>query len=183
MFKNDPGATMADRRARRSLSGWAAAMLGVATVSRVVTTVLSYFAVGPLLGVLTYPLGMAHGVGVPIVEWVLAGLLLLTGFLVAIGVRIREPARSAGIVGWFVVADTVFHVLTIAVVVVAEGADFAGALWQLLALIAAVNLALIAMGVAVIRRANSIGPFQQDPPRRPYIRKPRLVLDRQGQLR
>jgi hypothetical protein len=135
---------------------------------------MSFFAVGPLSGLAAYHLWDALGSGPIVVEWILAGLLIVAGIAATQEKSVRTY-RRARIVGWFVVADTVAYVASITVELVAALVWGADLWWKLLAVVMMANAALAAMGVVVIRKATSVHRIQRDLLRGHYVRKPRLT--------
>lgn len=161
-------------RAYLNLSRWTGALIGTVGVVRLGVGVMSFFAIGPLSGLAAYPLWDAWGNGPILVEWILAGLLVVAGIAATRG-RSARTCRRARIVGWFVIADTVVYVASIAAelfVALVWGAD---PWWMPLGVVMLANAALVAMSVMVIRKATSTRRIQRDLLRGHYVRKPRLT--------
>jgi len=161
-------------RAHLSLSRWTGALIGIAAVVRSAVGVLSFFAVGPLSGLAAYQLWSALGGGPIVVEWVIAGLLVVAGIAAAQEKSVRTY-RRARIVGWFVVIDTVVYAASITVELVAALVWGADPWWKLLAVVVMANAAVAAIGVTVIRKATAIHRIQRDLLRGHYVRKPRVT--------
>jgi hypothetical protein len=161
-------------RAYLNLSRWTGALIGTAAVVRFGVGVMSFFATGPLSGLAAYHLGDAWGGGPMLVEWMLAGLLVVAGIAAARG-RSARTCRRARIVGWFVIADTVVYVASIAFELFRALVWGADPWWMPLGVVMMANAALVAMGVVVIRKATSTHRIQRDLLRGHYVRKPRLT--------
>jgi hypothetical protein len=161
-------------RARLNLGRWTGVLIGTATVVRSGAGVMSFLAVGPLSGLAAYHLRDAWGSGPIVVEWILAGLLVVAGIAATREKSVRTYRRAL-IVGWFVVVDTAVYVASITVELVAALVWGADLWWKLLAVVMMANAALAAMGVVVIRKATLMHRIQRDLLRGHYVRKPRLT--------
>ncbi len=168
-----PGHQLA--RAYLSLSGWTGALIGIAAVVRIGAGVMSFFTVGPLLGLAIYPLWDSFGGEPIVVEWLLAALLVVAGIATAIRIRSDRIHRRALVVGWFLLIDTVLYVVPIAVVLVTELEVAEDLWWMAGAATVMANAALVAMSLAVIRKAIWIHRIRRRLLPGHYIRKPRLV--------
>jgi hypothetical protein len=158
-----------------SLSRWTAALIGIAAVVRVGAGVMSFFTVGPLLGLAIHPLWDSFGGEPIVVEWLFAALLVIAGIATAIRIRTNRIHRRALVVGWFMVIDTVLYVVPIVVVLVTE-LEVADDLWWMTgAAVVMANALLVAMGLAVIRKASWIHRIRRRLLPGHHIRKPRLV--------
>ena len=117
---------------------------------------------------------MPLGNGPIVVEWILAGLLVVAG-IAATQERSVRTYRRARIIGWFVVVDTVAYVASVTVGLVAALVWGADLWWKLPAVVMMANAALAETGVVVIRKATSVHRIQRDLLRGHYVRKPRLT--------
>lgn len=161
-------------RAYLNLSRWTGALIGTAAAVRFGVGVMSFFAVGPLSGLIPYHLWDAWGRGPILIEWVLAALLVVAGVAATRG-RTARTCRRARIVGWFVIADTVVYVASIAFELFAALVWGADPWWLPLGVVLMANLALVAIGVVVIRKATSTHRIERALLRGHYVRKPRLT--------
>ena len=160
--------------AQLKLSRWTSALIGFAAAVRSGVGVMSFFGIGPLFGLAAYHLWPAVGTGPIVVEWTLAGLLVVAGIAAAQEKSVRTY-RRARIVGWFVVADTVVYIASLTVELVPALVWGADLWWHLLAVVMMANAAPAAMGVVVIRKATSTHRMHSDLLRGHYVRKPRLA--------
>jgi hypothetical protein len=106
--------TLQVAHAQLKLKRWTGALIGIAAAVRSGVGVLSFFGVGPLFGLAAYQLRGALRNGPIVVEWTLAGLLVVAGIAVT-QEKSARTCRRARIIGWFVVADTVVYIASITV--------------------------------------------------------------------
>ena len=164
--------TLQVARAYLNLSRWTGALIGTAAAVRIGVGFLSLFAVGPLSGLAVHRFWEAWGSGSILVEWVLAALLVVAG-IAATRVRSARTCRRAQIVGWFVIADTVVYVYSIAVELFAALVWGAAPSWILLGVVMMAIAAPVAMSAVVIRKATSTHRTERELLRGHYVRKPR----------
>lgn len=147
----------------------------IATVFvRAVTSVLTSFAVGPLIGSITFALWTPDGlaIGTTAMEYLAAALAVVAGLVISARVTSggHRAIRRAGVTGWILLADTAIYLGSITV----GAGTYLGMSIYLSAsylLILGTNLALAVAASVTIRRARPAmteytviaGPYRPKP--------------------
>jgi hypothetical protein len=158
----------------RSLQRWTAGTVIATALARAVTSVLTYFAVGPLIGSITLELWTPDGfaIGTTVVEYLAAAIAVAAGLVIAARVSSggHRALGHAGVTGWIVLADTTIYLGSITVGAgIYLGTSFYLGTPYLLVLGA--NLALSAAATVTIRRSRPAmteytilaGPYRPKP--------------------
>jgi hypothetical protein len=139
-------------RRRSDLQKLLLAGLVLAAVVRGCTWPVTYFYVGPMLGLLDLVLPTVTAI--LIIEAVLTGLAALATVFVSAGLA-YDPGRyrrAANVLGWIFAADTVLYLVPILAIAPSR---ISGAFWWMsLVVVVGANLALIWLCIAVIRRTR-----------------------------
>ncbi|GAA0577346.1 hypothetical protein GCM10010172_72580 [Paractinoplanes ferrugineus] len=158
-----------------ALRRWAVSTIVAAVLIRAVTSVFTFFMVGPLTGfVLTWWYGSGAGLGLLVVEYFAAVVAALAGIVGAAQAATGGHAaiRRATALGWVLLADIATYVgsATVPAMVYGDWSALAGGAYLL---IVGPNLALAAAAGMIVRRGRD-AKRQQVLLAGPYRRKPRL---------